>query len=63
MRDLKVGISKDTCMAVFHTSRGLVSLAGHLLCKYSGIVEYVLLGKIQSDRIESFWALAEAVWG
>lgn len=46
-------ISKDTCMAVFHTSRGLVGVTQYLLDKHNSIVDYVLLGKIQSDSIES----------
>lgn len=48
-----VKITKDTCMAVFYTSRGLVSLTRYLLDKHSDVLEYVLLGKIQSDRIEN----------
>lgn len=47
-----VKMTKDTCMAVFYSSRGLVSLTRYLLEKYSDILDYVLLGKIQSDRIE-----------
>ncbi|KAF0314767.1 Transposable element P transposase [Amphibalanus amphitrite] len=56
MRSLHVkysALTKDTCMAAYYTSRGLVNLTKYLLYNYSGTLEYVLLGKIQSDRIES----------
>ena len=46
-------MSKDTCMAVFYTSRGLTGLAKYLLECHQSVFQYVLLGKIQSDRIES----------
>lgn len=46
-------MSKDTCMAVFYTSRGLTSLAKYLLQYHEDTLNYVLLGKIQSDRIEA----------
>lgn len=45
-------LSKDTSMAAFYTCRGLVGLAKHLLDNYNEEVEYVLLGKVQSDSIE-----------
>ena len=45
-------ISKDTCMGVYHSSRGLVGLAKYLLEKYGDDLNYVLLGKVQSDNIE-----------
>ncbi|KAF0300946.1 Transposable element P transposase [Amphibalanus amphitrite] len=45
-------MSKDTCMAVFYCSRGLAGLAKYLLETYSDLLNYVLLGKIQSDHIE-----------
>ena len=47
------GIPKDTCMAVFHTCRGLTGLAEYLLTRHASYVNYVLLGKIQSDGIEN----------
>ncbi|KAG0719515.1 Nuclear nucleic acid-binding protein C1D [Chionoecetes opilio] len=46
-------ISKDTCLAVYNTSRGLVGLVRYLLDNHNAILDYVLLGKVQSDRIES----------
>ena len=47
------GIPKDTCMAVFHTCRGLTGLAEYLLTRHASYVNYVLLGKSQSDGIEN----------
>ena len=45
-------MSKDTCMAVYYSSRGLAGQAKYLLKTYSDLLNYVLLGKIQSDHIE-----------
>ena len=54
VRDLSAnGMPRDTCMAVYHTCRGLTGLAEYLLTKRVHGVEYVLLGKIQSDGIEN----------
>ena len=46
-------MSKVTCMAVYYSSRGLVNLTRYLLEKYNDILNFLLLGKIQSDRIEA----------
>ena len=43
---------KDTTQAAIYTCRGLVSLANYLLERHGDILHYVLLGKVQSDRIE-----------
>ena len=54
MRDLcGKGVSKDTCMAIYHTCRGLTGLSEYLLTRHANAVEYVLLGKVQSDGIEN----------
>ena len=44
-------MSTETAKGLRHTSLGLVGLAKYLLVTYSDI-SYVLLGKIQSDKIE-----------
>ena len=44
-------LSKDTSMALFYTCRGLAGLTRHLLKTHED-VQYVLLGKVQSDAIE-----------
>ena len=46
-------MSTDTSQAAVYTCRGLVGVAQYLLEKHSDLMHYVLLGKIQSDRIES----------
>ena len=62
------GISKDTCMTVYHTCRGLTGLAEYLLTRHDSDVKYVLLGKVQSDPIENHFgrlrqlALSSAVF-
>ena len=45
-------MSRDTTQAAIFTCRGLVGLANYLLDKHSDVMHYVLLGKVQSDRIE-----------
>ena len=45
-------MSKDTTQAAIYTRRGLVGLTNYLLEKHGDILHYVLLGKVQSDRIE-----------
>ncbi|XP_043218673.1 uncharacterized protein LOC122380004 [Amphibalanus amphitrite] len=45
-------MSRDTTQAAIYTCRGLVGLANYLLDKHSDVMKYVLLGKVQSDRIE-----------
>ena len=52
---LEIGspLTKDTCLAVYHTSKGLVALAQYLLSTCPEKLDYVLLGKIQSDSIEA----------
>ena len=45
-------MSADTLQAAIYTCRGLVGLANYLLEKHGNLVHYVLLGKVQSDRIE-----------
>ena len=45
-------MSKDTTQAAIYTCRGLVGLANYLLERHGDILHYVLLGKVQSDRIE-----------
>ena len=47
-----VTLSKGTCIAFHHTSRGLVGLTRFLLEQHSNVLNYVLLGKVQSDKIE-----------
>jgi hypothetical protein len=46
-------MSKDTCMAVYYSSRGLVNLTRYLLEKYSDTLEFLLLGNIQYNKIEA----------
>lgn len=46
-------ISTDTLKATINTCRGLIGLSNYLLDKHSDKLNYVLLGKIQSDKIES----------
>ena len=45
-------MSTDTLQAATYTCRGLVGLANYLLDNYGDLVHYILLGKVQSDRIE-----------
>lgn len=45
-------MSKDTTQAAIYTCRGLVGLTNYLLERHGDVLNYVLLGKIQSDRIE-----------
>ena len=45
-------MSIDTSQAAIYTCRGLVGVATYLLEEHGDVVDYVLLGKIQSDRIE-----------
>ena len=45
-------MSKDTSQAAIYTCRGLVGVTHYLLEEYNDLVHYVLLGKVQSDRIE-----------
>ena len=56
-------ITRDTSMAVFHTSRGLVGLSKYLLEKYSSFLDYILSGKIQSDCIESHFGYLRQLAG
>ena len=46
-------MSADTLRGVVVTCRGLVGLANHLLSHHGDVIKYVLLGKIQSDKLES----------
>ena len=46
------GMPRDTCMAVYHTCRGLTGPAEYLLTRHAEDVDYVL-GKVQSDGIEN----------
>ncbi|XP_043218350.1 uncharacterized protein LOC122379861 [Amphibalanus amphitrite] len=46
-------MSADTTQAAIYTCRGLIGVTQYLLEKHGDLVHYVLLGKIQSDRIES----------
>ena len=50
--DTGTSLTKDTCLAVYHTSRGLAALTEYLLSTYPDRLDYILLGKIQSDHIE-----------
>lgn len=50
--NIKYKLSKDTLMATYYTCRGIVAAARYLLTTYSETLEYLLLGKINSDRIE-----------
>lgn len=45
-------MSRDTTQAAIFTCRGLVGLSKYLLNSHGDHIQYVLLGKIQSDRIE-----------
>ena len=45
-------LSKDTGMAVYYTCRGLHGLTNYLLEHYPDVIQYVLLGKVQSDATE-----------
>jgi hypothetical protein len=45
-------ISTDTLKATIYTCRGLIGLSNYLLNKHGDLIDYVLLGKIQSDKIE-----------
>ena len=45
-------MSTDTTQAAIYTCRGLVALANYLLETHCNLVHYVLLGKVQSDKIE-----------
>ncbi|KAG0727943.1 hypothetical protein GWK47_033558 [Chionoecetes opilio] len=45
-------MSAETAKAFRHTSLGLVGLARHILTTYNDIISYILLGKVQSDKIE-----------
>lgn len=50
--NMKHKLSKDTLMATYYTCRGLVAATRYLLTIYTGTLKYLLLGKINSDRIE-----------
>ena len=45
-------ISTDTLKALNYTCRGLIGVSNYLLDQHSDLINYVLLGKIQSDKIE-----------
>ena len=45
-------ISIDTLKGISYTCRSLIGLANYLLEEHGDMVDYVLLGKIQSDGIE-----------
>ena len=45
-------MSKDTTQGAAVTCRGLVGLTNYLLDRHGDVLCYVLLGKVQSDRIE-----------
>ena len=45
-------MSTDTLKGVMYTCRGLVGLANYLLDRHGDLIQHVLLGKIQSDKIE-----------
>lgn len=44
------GLSKETFLATRHSSKALALLAHHVIAKYK--FSYVLLGQVQSDRLE-----------
>ena len=49
-------MTRDTSLATFYTSRNIKHLATNILAKYSGEpwgLEYLLLGKFKSDKLES----------
>ena len=45
-------MSTDTLKGAIYTCRGLVGLANYLLDKHGDVLDYVLLGKVQYDKIE-----------
>ena len=62
-RGKSLKMSNDTMLAASHTSLGLVDLAKYLLGKHSAKLQYILLGKIQSDNIEGrFGHLRKLAW-
>ena len=57
-------MSTDTSQAAIYTCRGLIGVAHYLLEKHSEVMQHILLGKIQSNRIESrFGYLRKLVGG
>ena len=62
----KFKITQDTTMAVFHTSQNLKIMCQYLLERYCGDpwnLQYLLLGKFQSDMLESHFGYMRKLSG
>lgn len=51
-KDKTFKMSRDTLDSLINTCRGLIGLSNYLLDKHGDLLDYVLLGRVQSDKLE-----------